>query len=182
MGGIDIQATGLDQRDQQRHQAVLLFFGSTLSTATLGLAIGTRAKVADQFQWQVRCQPGRRWLVLLAAATCFTFILDKHALGRMVGGAGIVLEEQGAGTAVEGDIHHRQGIETAVTGQPLPLAADFHQQLIDHQQPMALQAAFGKTAGQDLFGRGEGAHQGAVLFDDSHGGFPGQCALHQNAR
>ncbi|MNE55468.1 hypothetical protein D3C80_1503040 [compost metagenome] len=52
VAGIDVQATGLDQRQQQRQQPVLL----TLVTTIASLASATRgktAKIADQAQGRV---------------------------------------------------------------------------------------------------------------------------------
>ncbi|MNP28349.1 hypothetical protein D3C76_1213080 [compost metagenome] len=168
VSGVDIQATGLDQGQQQRQQPVLFAFVAT--ACGFACAIAGTLEIADQAQRRVGREPGRRWRIVVAvAAATFTLILDERAVWRVLGRARVVLEEQGAGVAIEVDVEHRHCPGLAIAGQPVAGGAHLHQQLVGLQQARALKTTLDKATQQLVFSRGEGAHQRDVFFDDSHG-------------
>ncbi|MNI59565.1 hypothetical protein D3C73_1147340 [compost metagenome] len=103
---------------------LLTAFAAVLSSATVFAGL---AKITEQAQWRVRGQPGGGRGGVLLAFGGLTLVFAERAAGRMLGGAGVVLEKQCAGAAIEGDIEHRQGVLAAIAGQPLVGAAHLHQ-------------------------------------------------------
>jgi len=123
--GVEVQATGFDPGQQQRQQTLLL----TALAAVRGAAsaVAGLAEITQQAQRGVGGQPGGGRGGVLLALGRLALVLGERAARRMLGGAGVVLEKQGAGAAIEGDIQYRQGILAAIAGQPLVGAAHPHQ-------------------------------------------------------